>query len=256
MMMMDIGMYGHHSQHGAYNPTDANYYNYSGDIPQNATHQLPHYSNYHYEESSYLYSAASDSVETPPSPQDIYYHHQPIPQDNPIINTETGLSYTNLDYGNANGNPIYPAINQNSYGEAYQRGHQDNMLIRHHEDVSDGHQQHHTFLHENKYQLEVDANYHGHIVSASNTPTNSCMEYQHLHRYKDEGIQGDGGRMRQHHVMHNLSSVPQPQPVLPTYKWMQVKRNVPKPTGESHKNFRKTQQLLLSYFFIATIVTD
>jgi hypothetical protein len=62
--------------------------------------------------------------------------------------------------------------------------------------------------------------------------------------------------MRQHHVMHNLSSVPQPQPVLPTYKWMQVKRNVPKPTGESHKNFRKTLQLLLSDFFIATIVTD
>ncbi|RZC32859.1 hypothetical protein BDFB_012792 [Asbolus verrucosus] len=242
MMMMDIGMYGHshHSQHsGAYNPTDANYYNYSGDIStnHNVSHQITpaHYSNsYHYEEPSYLY-ASTDSAEAPPSPQEIsYYHHQPIHQDNPIINTETGLSYTNLDYGNSNGNPIYPAINQNSYDAYHQRTHQDNMLIRHHEDVTDGHQSHHTFLHENKYQLEVDANYHhSHIVPSSSAPNSSCMEYQHLHRYKEEGIQGpDAGRIRQHHVMHNLSSVPQPQPVLPTYKWMQVKRNVPKPTGE------------------------
>ncbi|XP_063912436.1 homeobox protein Hox-A1 [Zophobas morio] len=222
MMMMDIGMYGHHSQHGAYNPSDTNYYNYSSDISSNAP-QLPHYSNYHYEE-PYLYS----TEETPPSPQDgtLYYHHQPIPQDNPIINTETGLSYTNLDYGGSNGNPMYPSINQNSYNDAYHQRTHDNMLIRHHEEVSDGHQQHH-FLHENKYQLEVDANYHSHIVANAQT-SSSCMEFQHLHRYKDDGMQGDG-RMRQH-VMHNLSSVPQPQPVLPTYKWMQVKRNVPKPT--------------------------
>ncbi|XP_044258033.1 homeobox protein Hox-B1b [Tribolium madens] len=211
MMMMDVGMYGHHSQHGTY-PSD-NYYNYPSDIP-NAQQMPPHYSNYHYED-PYGYTG---SEETPPSPQEVYYHHQAIPQDNPIINTETGLSYTNLDYGNSN----YPPINHQNYNEPYQRTH-ENMLLRHHEEVGDGHQHH--FLHENKYQLEVDSGYH---IGATNTPTNSCMEYQHLQRYKEETLQGDG-RMRQH-VMHNLNSVPQPQPVLPTYKWMQVKRNVPKPT--------------------------
>lgn len=236
MMMMDIGMYGHGQHNGVY-PTDSNYYNYSSDVPTNHPQLAStHYNNsYHFDEaSSYLYTPTNDSLETPPSPQDLYYHHhQPIHQENPIINTDSGLSYTNLDYGNSsNGNPaVYP---QNSYNETYhQRSHHhQEMLMRHHDDGTDGQQTHHGFLtSENKYQLDLDGNYHPphpHVVA---TPSSSCMEsYQHLHRYKDEGVQ-DAGRIRPH-VMHNLGSVPAHQPVLPTYKWMQVKRNVPKPAGE------------------------
>lgn len=209
--MMDIGMYGHGHHSQGYNPTETYYNNYSSagaDTSINhVSHQLPptHYSNYHYED-GYLYTN-TDPLENPPSPQDIYYHHhQGIAQDNPIINTEQGLSYTNLDYSNSssNGNVYSPPINHQNYGDGYHHRthHQESLL-------TDGH---HSFLHDNKY-LEVDPNYHHNTSS-------SCMEYQPLHRFKE-----DSSRQ---HLMHN----PQPQPVLPTYKWMQVKRNVPKPAGD------------------------
>lgn len=50
-------------------------------------------------------------------------------------------------------------------------------------------------------------------------------------RYKEEMLSGDG-RMRQHHGMHAMNAGQPQHPVLPTYKWMQVKRNIPKPTGK------------------------
>ncbi|KAJ8934056.1 hypothetical protein NQ314_013610 [Rhamnusium bicolor] len=239
MMMMDISMYGHHNQHSAaYNSTDSNYYNYSSELNHTSSHHQfqTHYStNYHYEEPSYLYgSTATDSGDTPPSPQDLnYYHPQPI-QENPIINTDSGLSYTNLDYANSNSNSIYH--HQNNYNENYPRSHPD-VVLQHHDEGSDNHQLHHNYVHDNKYhnhqvELSEGTYHHPHLV-ASNTATGACMEFQHLHRYKEEVMQGGDGhsRLRQHHVMHGLNAVPQPQPVLPTYKWMQVKRNVPKPAG-------------------------
>ncbi|KAJ8961563.1 hypothetical protein NQ318_014815 [Aromia moschata] len=238
MMMMDISMYGHHNQHSAaYNSPDSNYYNYSSEIGHsNSHHQYQsHYSaNYHYEEPAYLYgTTATESAETPPSPQDYYQAHQI--QENPIINTDTGLSYTNLDYANSNGSSVYH--HQSNYTETYPRSHPE-VLLQHHEDGPDNHQLHHNYVHDSKYhthQVELgDGNYHHSQMMPPTTATSACMEFQHLHRYKEEVMQGgDGhGRFRQHHVMHGLSAVPQPQPVLPTYKWMQVKRNVPKPPGK------------------------
>lgn len=246
--MMDIGMFGHghHNQHsGAYGSSDANYYAYSSDqcSPNHSNvHQVQapvHYasSSYHYEEPPYIYADATD---TPPSPHDINYYHQHhanVPQDNPIINTETGLSYTNLDYSNSNGG-IYPGINhhQNMYGpEPFQRSHPD-IALRHSGDELPE-QIHGNYHNDNKYlahQLDASGDsYHAHMVSGS--PNASCMEYQHLHRYKDEGMpnsESGMSRLRPHHVIHGLNSMPQQtQPALPTYKWMQVKRNVPKPAG-------------------------
>lgn len=234
MMMMDMGMYGHghHNQHNSAYGSDANFYNYNPDSVQ-AHHpvQTSHYSSsYHYEE-PYLYT--SDNAETPPSPQEVnYYPHHQV-QENPIINTETGLSYTNLDYGNSN-TSMYPAIgHQNVYpSDSYQRTHSD-VMLRHPENVQENH---HGYLHETKYiphQVEGDS-YHQHILT--NSASSSCMEYQH-HRYKEENVQSvdiERHNHRQHHIIHNMTNVPQPQPVIPTYKWMQVKRNVPKPAG---KNF-------------------
>ncbi|GJQ74052.1 lab [Trypoxylus dichotomus] len=243
-MMMDMGMYGHghHNQHNNAYGTDANFYNYNPDSVQ-AHHpvQSTHYSSsYHYEE-PYLY--ASDNAETPPSPQDVnYYAHHHQVQENPIINTETGLSYTNLDYGGTNAS-VYPPIgHQNIYpADSYQRTHPDVMLRHPSENVQDNH----GYLHESKYiphQMEND-NYHSHILT--NSAPSSCMEYQH-HRYKEENIQGvdlERHNHRQHHIIHNMNNVPQPQPVIPTYKWMQVKRNVPKP-AEAVKLFEDRNRFL------------
>lgn len=232
MMMMDVGMYGHGQHNTSYSSTE-NYYNYTGETcPQNNHHmpQVPssHYGTSYpsYEDPSYVYS---ENAETPPSPQDLnYYHHhhpQHVPQENPIISTDTGLSYTNLDYG-TNATPTsYPVNHQPVYTDSYQRP-QDVMLR--HQDVDGNH--HIGYMHENKYlpQIENDTYTHQHVTATNS----SCMEYQHHHRFKEEGMPNDIDRHHhQQHGMHNVSSVPQPQPVIPTYKWMQVKRNVPKPGG-------------------------
>ncbi|XP_017770589.1 PREDICTED: transcription factor mef2A-like [Nicrophorus vespilloides] len=228
MMMMDVGMYGHghhHTQHGnVYNSSDGNFYNYANEAA--SCSQTPQITStqygYHYEDgaaTSYNYN--QDASETSSSP---YYPHQTIPQENPIISTDTGLSYTNLDYSNSNSSsamyppmPIYPP-------ETYQRTH-DSML-RHHDELD--------YIHENKYaphQLDHD-------------PYQSCMEYPHHRGFKEESPQPppQQQQQQQHHqqhqhhrpqVLHQMQqTAPQPQPVLPTYKWMQVKRNVPKPAGQ------------------------
>lgn len=236
-MMMDVGMFGHNQHNGAYN-AESGYYNYTGELcsPNHpASHQVQastHYpAGYHYEEPSYIYGA-TDSSDAPSSPQDLNYYHQNVHQDNPIINTETGLSYTNLDYANSNGT-LYPSINHQNVYSSEPNTFTREIPLRHHEEVAENHQI--NYLHDNKYiphQLDATEGFHSHLA-AGNTPTSSCMEYQHLQRYKEEGlVDGSLNRLRPHHLIHGLNSLPQNQPTLPTYKWMQVKRNVPKPAGK------------------------
>ncbi|CAG9765320.1 unnamed protein product [Ceutorhynchus assimilis] len=245
MIMMDVSsMYGQHST-PSYNPSDANYYNNYGTNSSSDHSMTPHHqyaSNsaaaysggaaYHagtapYEDATFLYGvsgASNDSgVETPPSPQEPhFYPHQSNPPDSSIINTETGLSYTNLDtYANSN-SPMY---HQPGYSEDSYPG-----LLRHHDESSEAT---YPYLYDSKYhphQLdEAGYHHHPHIVSHGQGNV-ACMEFQQQlqTRYKEEILSGDG-RMRQHHGMHGSN---QPQhPVLPTYKWMQVKRNIPKPTA-------------------------
>ncbi|KAK9879162.1 hypothetical protein WA026_004014 [Henosepilachna vigintioctopunctata] len=224
MMMMDIGMYGHgHNHHGgSYNP-DSNFYNYTEPAGQHSSVHYP--TSYQYEEQQSFLYPTSEVPETPPSPNDLNYYTQQVHPDNPIINTETGLSYTNLDY--AHSSSMYP---HNSY-DPYQRDHQD-ILLRHHEEASDNNVIH-SYLGDNKYHhLGHDVGYPQNLGSARSPPS-SCMEYQHLHRYKEEAVEVVDNRMKQNHHMHSLNPVPtQQQPSLPTYKWMQVKRNVPKPAGK------------------------
>lgn len=255
MMMMDIGMFGHghHNQHnGVYAPTDSNYYSYSSDLSSpthGSSHQVQpsiHYassSSYHYDEPGYIYGP-NETSETPPSPQDMNFyhqHHQNIPHDNSIINTETGLSYTNLDYSNSNSS-LYTSVNhQNVYtAEGFQRTHQDVPLRHTGEEIAENQQLHGNYHQDNKYlphQIETNVDgFHTHHLVSGTSPTSSCMEYQHLHRYKDETLQSADGTLNRlrsrHHVMHGLNAISQSQPALPTYKWMQVKRNVPKPAGK------------------------
>ncbi|KAF7282917.1 hypothetical protein GWI33_001774 [Rhynchophorus ferrugineus] len=256
MIMMDVSsMYGHASQHGSssYNP-DSSYYNYNNSAPDLPNHPLggnhPQYGSgngaatgysttgYHtaspFEDNTYLYGvggASTDSgVDTPPSPQDLnYYSHQGGHQETSIINTETGLSYTNLDYANANSPSLYHHHQQPGYSDpSYAPRVPHDLLLRHHDETGDPN----PYLHDTKYHghqldhAETPFHHHPHIIA---TPANtSCMEYQHLSsRYKDD-MMGDG-RLRQHTGMHTMVPGQPQQPVIPTYKWMQVKRNVPKP---------------------------
>ncbi|KAF2884470.1 hypothetical protein ILUMI_21700 [Ignelater luminosus] len=254
MMMMDIGMYGHghHNQHGgAYNPSESNFYGYAGDTySQNhgSEHQLStsHYatSAYNYEEPSYICTTSS-SAETPPSPQDLNYyhhqsHHQSLQQETQIINTESGLSYTNLDYANSTGctNASYPNSNQqNLYSsDVYQRT-QSEVMVRHHDNLPDSHQSHHFYHHDTKYHpLHIDNENYSHSHSHLVLQNTSCAEYQHHLRYKEEGIPSPEPEHSHHRAVHTMqhlsSAVPQHAPAIPTYKWMQVKRNVPKPQGK------------------------
>lgn len=253
MTMMDVGgMYGQHST-PSYNPSESNYYNYGNNAGDLSSHSLSHHqytgggggasgyaggAGYHagspYEDGPYLYGvggASTDSgVDTPPSPHDLnYYPHQPNHQESSVINTETGLSYTNLDYANSN-NSIYHH-QQPGYSESPYPGRPPHdLLIRHHEDPNDPNQ----YLQDTKYsphQLDHGEGYHHHPHIISPQANASCMEFQHLQsRYKEEMLCGDG-RLRQHHGMSGMVSGQPQQPALPTYKWMQVKRNVPKPTS-------------------------
>lgn len=120
--------------------------------------------------------ASTDSgVETPPSPQEHhFYPHQPNPPETSIINTETGLSYTNLDYGNS-GNPVYhqPGYSEESYPG---RPHPD-LLLRHPEESGDGG---YPYLHDAKYHpLEDGYHHHPHMVGGSQGNV-GCMEFQQL----------------------------------------------------------------------------
>ncbi|KAK5649689.1 hypothetical protein RI129_000718 [Pyrocoelia pectoralis] len=234
MMMMDVGMYGHghHNQYGStYNPSETNFFGYQGEsYPQGHNSEHQHYSaSYYYEDSSYMCGNSSESP--PPQPDINYYHsshHQPIQHDNPIINTESGLSYTNLDYANSSAcsNSGYLSSNQNIYTSdaGYQRT-QSEAMARHPDNIIDARQSHSYY--DTKYH-HLDNDSYSHLV-LQNT---SCAEYQQL-QYKEEPI-STPELDRTHPSLHSisqLSTVPRHTPAIPTYKWMQVKRNVPKPQG-------------------------
>lgn len=241
-MMMDVGMYGHN--HQQYNASDVNFYTYSGEpaattsnLHQGSNHHhqqhLPSpYGYYHDDASSYAYAQTENALDTPPSPGNhhqnvIYYpnqshtHHQAI-HENPIISTDGGLSYTNLDYGNSNSSSTslyqHPA-------EFYRHQHEQELID------NQRHVHHHSYIQDNKQYLQpqqLDSEYAGphHPV-----PSQTCMqEYQG--RFKDELDQQLQHRQqhRQQQQMVNMS--PQAAPYQ-EYKWMRVKRNVPKPnTGQ------------------------
>lgn len=245
--MMDVGMYGHGHQHGGgnYNQPES-FYGYATEVysqSHGSTHPLPtpqYATSYHYEETPYLCS--TDSADAPPSPQDInFYQHQSSSHsvhhgqpENQIISTESGLSYTNLDYANSPVCPnAYPQQQAVYSTDGYQRT-QSDMMLRHHDGGVEG-----QFYQDTKYhahQLDNEG-YAPHLV-LQNVPT-SCVDYQNHRRYKEEVLNSDADRIhcsRPHHGLSHMASVAQPTSAIPTYKWMQVKRNVPKPQGKLHLN--------------------
>ncbi|CAG9823892.1 unnamed protein product [Phaedon cochleariae] len=224
---MDISMYGHFNQHSAtFNSGDSNYYNNFPSGTNPPTHQFQNYysGNYIHEETYNFASPDNEAMDTPLSSHDSNYYSPHVPE-NPIINTDSGLSYTNLDYSHHSSHPTN-LYNQSDYGGNYRKSLGDPVQQ---EDSSETSHLHPTYMPENKYHMSDES-----YLPSPNIITSSSayIEFQHLHKYKEEMITTEVPvRLHQHHGMHNSCSS-SAQPVLPTYKWMQVKRNVPKPPGE------------------------
>ncbi|XP_052754500.1 homeotic protein labial-like [Galleria mellonella] len=205
MMTMDIGMY--NNQQNGYG--SAEYYQ------QGAAYQQP-YEAYHegyYEPSSHYYEPV--------------LHGQP-PHDHPtpVISTDTGLCYTNLDYGELQ--PNYPLHTLPPHPEPF----------KHREDVPRPEEMH---MHDHKLDNHyLETKYNMHFVDESAIQyTGSplpCAEFEH-YQPKDEfgglreGFPREGECMSAHSHIPGTHQQHPSHAAVPTYKWMQVKRNVPKPTA-------------------------
>lgn len=256
MMTMDVTMYGNQQQ------TYPESYCQTDYPPEHGYYADSHY--HHYQE------IPGHDHQTPPVTQD---------HPDPIINTDNGLSYTNLDYASIHPGQAYPQHNlQGAYPA--DMGHYPNIP---HLDAN--HQSHHHHHHkldnhylETKYNMhfiEGEATNHNmnnypHIVMHQSGSPNSCLDYQGHYQGKSEHMQdlsagkdmhhgGDcfrqqeiGARLGGAQQQQGLQNIPglgpgpgmglgqgpgtgqhnQHHHAVPTYKWMQVKRNVPKPAGE------------------------
>lgn len=205
---MDVGMY--NNQQNGYG--SAEYYQ------QGAGYQPP-YEGYHegyYETPSHYYELHGQPVHEPPTP---------------VISTDTGLCYTNLDYGELQQN--YPMHTLPSHSETF----------KHREEVP-----RHEEMHMHEHKLDghyLESKYNMHFVDET------AMQYSHAgsplprpefehYQPKDEfgGMReafpregecvGSHGHLPPGHQTHPSHAA------VPTYKWMQVKRNVPKPAGKYH----------------------
>lgn len=189
-MTMDVGMY--NNQQGGY----------SGDYYQQPYQGYEGYEGY-YEPTTHYYEPA---IGGPP------LEHPPV------INTDAGLCYTNLDYGELQS--YHPLQHQEIYKHRDEPPRQDEPHI--HDHKLDNH-----YL-ETKYNMHfVDESVqYGH--GASPLPCGEFDPYQP----KDEFVGLREGFPREAEMQHGLVHQPHPSHAVPTYKWMQVKRNVPKPSGE------------------------
>ncbi|CAK1541228.1 unnamed protein product [Leptosia nina] len=189
MMTMDIGMY--NNQNG-----------YNAEYYQQGSYQTP-YEGYH--EGYYEPTAYYEPI-----------LHGQAHETTPVISTDTGLCYTNLDYGELpQSYPIQPIA---PHPETF----------KHREEAP----RHEDMLHEHKIDNHyLETKYNMHFVDDSMQYNHGsplpCGEFEVPYVPKEEFAMREFPREgdMQHHVNHQTH----PQHAVPTYKWMQVKRNVPKP---------------------------
>lgn len=160
--------------------------------------------------------------------------------ENHIISTDNGLSYTNLDY----------IAYQQAQAHAGQGFVDEKIHISHHyneEMLMSGSQNalhHHHHHHHTNNPWHTPNNY-----TASNSGESGSLVTNQM-----QAISGNNLQNQQQQIQHNLHSPnsiqstsptlqsqqqqsenscsQQQQQAVPTYKWMQVKRNVPKPQSE------------------------
>lgn len=134
------------------------------------------------------------------------------------IITSNGLSYTDLDYGSPSYQKSEPSFERLQYPQKLQEE------VHHHQ--QELHHHHHHHHHEDAYSAY-------HQLSSALPDTGQHFHHQetaHFQSIKEEGI----SHSLQSSSMSLHNHRPSPQQAVPTYKWMQVKRNVPKPQGTRH----------------------
>lgn len=186
--------------------------------------------------------------EEPPyySVQHQHYHQQ---DDVNIITSANGLSYTNLDYSNSD-NYSYHQKNASSPKEYKEyvnfetldsnKRETETRGAHSHDECGSGSGAdnleylpvHQSAISAEPYQsstynstVKEEAHYHA-AHTASSAPLTALPDYSHqplpLHHIHQTSH-------LHHQSQHVTSSTTQSQSAVPTYKWMQVKRNVPKP---------------------------
>ncbi|XP_035441034.1 homeotic protein labial-like [Spodoptera frugiperda] len=205
MMTMDVGMY--NNQQNGYG--SAEYYQ------QGAAYQPP-YEGYHegyYETPGHYYE---------PLLHGQTHEHPPTP----VISTDTGLCYTNLDYGELQ--PNYPIHTLPPHPEPFK--HREDVP-RHEEMVMHEHKLDNHYL-ETKYNMHfVDETSMQYNHAGSPLP---CPEFEHYQPKDEFGGLRDGFPREECMSSHSHLQGHQAHAshtTVPTYKWMQVKRNVPKPAA-------------------------
>ncbi|XP_066994888.2 homeobox protein Hox-B1b-like [Anabrus simplex] len=325
LMMMNIGMYGMCNttdSFGSYVSNSNHHHHHHHHQPPYNTEMAPTYTaattppeppHYHYYENyppppplvNNNHSANNETTSSPPAAttehHPVNYYptnsssatiHEPVSQEeNVIITSDNGLSYTNLDYSTGAPNvyqhhvppsehvhhpPAYAAtINYVTKGHSeeitnhhHESGHQHEEMVQHHL----GHHHHHLSHQEGGYNVGSTTNYLHHTEGGEYQAQHATPlpgEYQaaapttaNLHRhYKEEPCHSmlpemmtGGTSFHHHHPLHTLHHqnphhhhhhhllMHQQHPpqtatgALPTYKWMQVKRNVPKPAVPKTNN--------------------
>lgn len=245
MMTMDIGLYGQHPHNNTYNtnehhhhndvnPTSNPYISETLTSPYQSIYQPEDLNPPCYEDSyhQYYYHNSNPNLD---EAQQHYYHPDSVLETHPpIINSDNGLSYTNLDYGSSNSSTP-------SHFRSYDQG----------------------FTKNEQSEVEYNGMHHSELLHQqypSSNSTSPCMDYHHYKeemRFSDQqghfsgmmhlhnGMSGGSGQLN--HQQHGMGKMgmaaaagngagsPSQQTTLtpvPTYKWMQVKRNVPKPSGK------------------------
>lgn len=227
-MTMDIGMY--NNQQNGYG--SAEYY-------QQGNYQVP-YEGYHegyYEPPSHYYE--------PLVPGQPVHEHPPTVT--PVISTDTGLCYTNLDYGELQ--PNYPLHTLPPNPE---------IPLRHREEIPRQEEMH---MHEPKLDNHyLETKYNMHFVDESAMQYNHtgsplpCPDFEHYQPKDEYGALREGFPREDDcvqtlaHLQHQAHSS---HAAVPTYKWMQVKRNVPKPSGKFiYVLFHNCYENIILYFIL------
>ncbi|XKL61048.1 hypothetical protein PGB90_008105 [Kerria lacca] len=262
MMTMNVGTYNNNCN-GVYGNNTSDCYSNTGYEPYQYHHHhyyqdqvYPHsdysssanrldpplpkqYNNVGYYDSviGYEYNNSTADINDLRRTEEPHYYpvqHQHYHQDDVnIITSPNGLSYTNLDYTNTEN---YSYHHRNASSKEYvnyetldakrESDHRGHRIDNNHENLDYLHQSAISIDH---YQntpyttaVKEESPYHHH---SSPTTLNSTSEYHHqtlpLHHVHQSS--------HQHHQSQHVNQTTPQQSNVTTYKWMQVKRNVPKP---------------------------
>lgn len=168
----------------------------------------------------------------------------PEPSTSHIISSDNGLSYTNLDYiyGQAHSNSLYlhqtddKSIISHAYSSVPSVGNIE---------ANNLHSQQHSALWQSQNATQLHANNQHHVSGYLENSVNnhqvglnqiSCLQNQTtlntLGTSANEILNNRNLSNRNDSRANNVAQQNTQPQTQPTYKWMQVKRNVPKPQGK------------------------